>query len=399
SDRYFRIPNTSKDVEPSKKAKLTDTSKGTTKYQPKPKSTSKSVHAEETVYEAEATEIPQNQGYDMGTTSEQPNVEAAPKRNWFKKPARPPTPDSEWNICKSVDDGPTQNWLSDLAKSEKPSKSFNELMSTPIYFTAFAMNRLQISDLTKANLVGPVYNLLKGTCKSYVELEYNMEESDYFINNDLTYLQEGNTDGKYTTSITKTKAAKYELLGIEDMLGRNKLMCSHELYKFSDGTLISVIDQLKDMANNLEIGYTKVMPRRRWSNLDKKRARIMVISMVAAAGSRQVKIHSHMLILDRHIDEVLKLKNFKKDDYTSFQDQEKYEHVGPKVTSTQEGKISKDDDKRLCLDDDLKKLKDHIQNKPKGTSSSLKSKDHYAYHKLKDKDSRPRVKTNTFIEY
>ncbi|GJU57992.1 hypothetical protein Tco_1235758 [Tanacetum coccineum] len=180
----------------------------------------------------------------MGTTSEQPNVEAAPKRDWFKKPARPPTPDSEWNICKSVDDGPTQNWLSDLAKSEKPSKSFNELMSTPIYFTAFAMNRLQISDLTKADLVGPVYNLLKGTCKSYVELEYNMEEcykalndqldwnnpkgdkypfdlskplpfiesrgcqivpADYFINNDLTYLQEGSTDGKYTTSITKTK--------------------------------------------------------------------------------------------------------------------------------------------------------------------------------------------------
>ncbi|GJY72151.1 hypothetical protein Tco_0475854, partial [Tanacetum coccineum] len=81
-------------------------------------------------------------------------------------------------------------------------------------------------------------------------------------------------------------------------------------------------------------------------------------------------------------DEVLKLKNFKKDDYTIFQDQEKYEHVGPKVTSTQEGKISKDDDKRLCLDDDLKKLKDHIQNKPKGTSSSLKSKDHYIIERI-----------------
>ncbi|GJZ54583.1 hypothetical protein Tco_0609468 [Tanacetum coccineum] len=92
-------------------------------------------------------------------------------------------------------------------------------------------------------------------------------------------------------------------------------------------------------------------------------------------------------------DEVLKLKNFKKDDYTSFQDQEKYEHVGPKVTSTQEGKISQDDDKRLYSADDLKKFKDHTQVKLKGTSSSLKSKDCYAYHKLKDKDSRPRAKT------
>ncbi|GJY61653.1 hypothetical protein Tco_0462310, partial [Tanacetum coccineum] len=43
-----------------------------------------------------------------------------------------------------------------------------------------------------------------------------------------------------------------------------------------DGTLISVRDKLKDMLNNLEMGYTSVMPRKRWSNLDKKRSRIMV---------------------------------------------------------------------------------------------------------------------------
>ncbi|GJX79599.1 hypothetical protein Tco_0327748 [Tanacetum coccineum] len=92
-------------------------------------------------------------------------------------------------------------------------------------------------------------------------------------------------------------------------------------------------------------------------------------------------------------NEVLKLKNFKKDDNTSFQDQEKYEHVSPKVTSTQDGKRSQDDDKRLCLVDDLKEAQVHMQVKLKGTSSSLKSNDHYAYHKLKDKDSRPRAKT------
>ncbi|GKA74931.1 hypothetical protein Tco_0781309 [Tanacetum coccineum] len=97
-------------------------------------------------------------------------------------------------------------------------------------------------------------------------------------------------------------------------------------------------------------------------------------------------------------DEVLKLKNFKKDDYTSFQDQEKYEHVGLKVTSTQDGKRSQDDDKRLHLDDDLKKLKDHMHVKLKGTSSSLKSKDHYAYHKLEDKIQDHEQRPKTFIE-
>nr|GFD53451.1 hypothetical protein [Tanacetum cinerariifolium] len=30
------------------------------------------------------------------------------------------------------------------------------------------------------------------------------------------------------------------------------------------------------MANNLEMGYTSIMPRRIWSNLDKKRSRIII---------------------------------------------------------------------------------------------------------------------------
>ncbi|GKE69308.1 hypothetical protein Tco_1527380, partial [Tanacetum coccineum] len=37
--------------------------------------------------------------------------------------------------------------------------------------------------------------------------------------------------------------------------------------------------------------------------------------------------------------------------------QQQYEHVNPKVTSTQDGKRSQDDDSRLCLVDDLKVIK------------------------------------------
>ncbi|GKB70593.1 hypothetical protein Tco_0932005 [Tanacetum coccineum] len=62
----------------------------------------------------------------------------------------------------------------------------------------------------------------------------------------------------------------------EDKLNRKRLMRSDELHKFSDGTLQSVRDTLHDMANNLRMGYKKFMPRRKWSNLDKKRSHIMV---------------------------------------------------------------------------------------------------------------------------
>nr|GEV26668.1 hypothetical protein [Tanacetum cinerariifolium] len=41
---------------------------------------------------------------------------------------------------------------------------------------------------------------------------------DYFFNNDLAYLLRGSTDKTYMTSLTKMKAAKYDLKGIEDMI-------------------------------------------------------------------------------------------------------------------------------------------------------------------------------------
>ncbi|GKC82341.1 hypothetical protein Tco_1138058 [Tanacetum coccineum] len=185
------------------------------------------------------------------------NSKRAPKHDWFKKPERPLTPDSDWNVRKSVDFRPPQTWISKIAQAEKPPLSFDELMSTPIDFSAYVMNHLKIDNLTQEHLVGPAFNLLKGTCKSRVELEYNIEECykavtdrldwnnpegkeypfdlskplslimergrqvvpvDYFINNDLEYLRGGSSSKKYMTSTTKTKAAKYDIPGIEDMV-------------------------------------------------------------------------------------------------------------------------------------------------------------------------------------
>ncbi|GKD34217.1 hypothetical protein Tco_1249726, partial [Tanacetum coccineum] len=41
---------------------------------------------------------------------------------------------------------------------------------------------------------------------------------DYFINNDLEYMRGGISTKKYMTSMTKTKAAKYDIPSIEDMV-------------------------------------------------------------------------------------------------------------------------------------------------------------------------------------
>ncbi|GJV08090.1 hypothetical protein Tco_1345746 [Tanacetum coccineum] len=63
-----------------------------------------------------------------------------------------------------------------IAWNEDPRESFNELMDTPLDFSAFVMNRLKVDTLTPELLVGPTYELMKCSCKSLVELEYFLEE-------------------------------------------------------------------------------------------------------------------------------------------------------------------------------------------------------------------------------
>ncbi|GJT81329.1 hypothetical protein Tco_1055671 [Tanacetum coccineum] len=69
-------------------------------------------------------------------------------------------------------------------------------------------------------MVGTAYNILKGTCRSYVELEYIMEECYKALTDQLDWNNpEGESAARtYTTSLTKTKATKYDLPGIEYMV-------------------------------------------------------------------------------------------------------------------------------------------------------------------------------------
>ncbi|GJU81150.1 hypothetical protein Tco_1283515 [Tanacetum coccineum] len=48
--------------------------------------------------------------------------------------------------------------------------------------------------------------------------DYRTVAADYFFNNDLEYLNTFDLEVTYTTSIMKTKVARYEIKGIEDMV-------------------------------------------------------------------------------------------------------------------------------------------------------------------------------------
>nr|GEV61977.1 hypothetical protein [Tanacetum cinerariifolium] len=189
-------------------------SKGT---KSQPKSSRKSVHTEEPEFKVRDIDTPQGQEGNQGNDNAEPRTESDSRRDWN--------------------------------------------LSTLIDFSSYILNGLKIKNPTQEILLGPASRLLKGTRINYAELEYDFEECykallekldwespeggdylcnlskplplitrgsrqsvpvEYFINNDLKYLQGGVLTMTYMMYTTKTKAAQYDLLGIKDMVKENK---------------------------------------------------------------------------------------------------------------------------------------------------------------------------------
>ncbi|GJV40704.1 hypothetical protein Tco_1419144 [Tanacetum coccineum] len=98
----------------------------------------------------------------------------------------------------------------DKDKDEDPSAGSNRGLkrkktSKDAETTIGLKNKIQVLDLYKSSKLMPMGN-------------FHIVPVDYFINNDIKYLQGGVLTMTYTTSTTKTKAAQYDLPRIEDMV-------------------------------------------------------------------------------------------------------------------------------------------------------------------------------------
>ncbi|GJU31835.1 hypothetical protein Tco_1175424 [Tanacetum coccineum] len=264
SDRGTKRRKSIKEVESSKDSRSKEkTSSSTSKYasQSKHKSFDKSAHAKEPSHTIEDSGVQQDQEF------------------------------------VTVDFRPPQTWISQVARSKEPHTSFDELMDTSFNFSAFVLNRLNIKDLTQEILVGPAFELLKGTCKSLTELEYHLEECSKATTERLDW---HNPEGELKRIIAVTRLMimkKYDYGHLEETEVRrddqklytfredpkrvvykdqnniNRLMRDDELHKFSDGTLNDVWTALHDFAKGIRMEY---LAKKKWSGLDKRRARVMV---------------------------------------------------------------------------------------------------------------------------
>nr|GEW30573.1 hypothetical protein [Tanacetum cinerariifolium] len=134
-----------------------------------------SATAEEPMQTTHEIEEPLHPEFETGA-DDQPIAEPSQHPKWFSQQKKPPTPDRDWNKTLPATHESIQPWISELAKQTDSRSSFNELMDTLVDFSDFLMNRLKVDTLTPELLAGPTYELMKGSCKSLVELEFFLEE-------------------------------------------------------------------------------------------------------------------------------------------------------------------------------------------------------------------------------
>nr|GFA47184.1 hypothetical protein [Tanacetum cinerariifolium] len=135
---------------------------------------SESAFVEEPMQTTFQMEEPSHLEFDIGV-EDQPMVQSSQHPEWFSQQQKPPSLDRDWNKTVSATHGSIQPWISELAKLSDSRSSFNELIDTPLDFSNFLINRLKVDTLTPELLAGPTYELMKGSCKSLVELEYHLK--------------------------------------------------------------------------------------------------------------------------------------------------------------------------------------------------------------------------------
>ncbi|GJW96675.1 hypothetical protein Tco_0178483 [Tanacetum coccineum] len=219
-----------KDEEP-----FTGSNRGSKSHQ---KSADESAQAEEPMHNVKDLGEPTHQEFETRVTEDQPVAETSYFLDWFQKPDKLPSPDRDWNKTLPAVHESTQPWLSNLARKEDPRKSFDELIDTPLDFSAFVMNRLNVDTLTPELLASPTFELMKGTCFIYQK---------------------------------KDK--------------KNRLMRIDELHKFSDGTLNDVRTALDDRLKGI---WMKYLPQTIWRQSDKDKAGAMIQAIDKQLKTRRI---------------------------------------------------------------------------------------------------------------
>ncbi|GJU17263.1 hypothetical protein Tco_1145229 [Tanacetum coccineum] len=147
---------------------------------------------------------------------------------------------------KTVEERPVQSWFNELVDAEEEPEKHEYKDGSVTLFGKLVKKIFKKEKITKEDVDGPSFELLKGTCKNSIELEYNMDQCslaltdiidwinpegdryhqdlskplpltgplgkkrslvNYFFNQDLEYLVKGSKERTHALSVTKIKAS------------------------------------------------------------------------------------------------------------------------------------------------------------------------------------------------
>ncbi|GKC36085.1 hypothetical protein Tco_1048469 [Tanacetum coccineum] len=181
------------------------------------------------------------------------------------------------------------------------------------------MNRLKLNNLTQDVLTGPTYDLMKGTCKSVVELEYHLEEVFKATNDKLDWHNpEGRPFYGYPTNIetskdvyirhriiTVTSLKIMEFFGYKHLEEITVQRQDDQLYRFREGDFKRLRRQdIKDMLLLLVQGKLTNL------NLDER----FTLNMALRMYTRQIVIQERVEDLQLAIESYQKKINLSRPD-------------------------------------------------------------------------------------
>ncbi|GJR73554.1 hypothetical protein Tco_0085919 [Tanacetum coccineum] len=267
---------------------------------------------------------------------------------WFKpipESERPATPEPEWTIPPNDFPEPEHNWANAYATTFKvPEENKLQRKTYDIgSFIKWFCRRTGKKKLCKADLEGPAFNLVKAFHKNNVFLQYQMDECHKLLTNKVDL---DNPEGhqilqnvyeplplggppELDPSLWVESEREYDIsavYGITHWWFRRKefyinkhsepsdreavrsqmrilsvisvkspkpraegLSLSHELHKFSDGTLTESWKKLDKMVKDFHLyEYNKGMETRKWSEDDKRRSKDFITAIEKRLQIRRI---------------------------------------------------------------------------------------------------------------
>nr|GEW23853.1 hypothetical protein [Tanacetum cinerariifolium] len=283
------------------------------------------------------------------TTGSQSRQLSASESAFAEEPVQPTCQMEEPShpVFETAAQGNAQSWITTLAKQTDAHSLFNKLLDTPIDFSNFIMNRLGVNTLTPKLLVGPTYELIRGSCNSLTELEYHLEEVYKATTDQLDWVNPEGANklwqarplGSFSLAV-ETSAVLWRRvedlqLGVESYQKRlnltkpdtyrsdlkrreaytahsnprgfiyqnkykkNRLIRIDELHKFSNGTLNDVCNALDDRLKGIRMQY---LPTTIWRRGDKARAAAMIQAIDKMLKTRRLMRSLERFVGGRHYE-------------------------------------------------------------------------------------------------